>query len=765
MRPTSGSPASSDAQAASRSVHINPADDCQADSDEDEEQRRRQLQFVVRNTFIDFGDPHNTGVIKREVQSCPNTNLMPAATAFDAPWRPGQAMSPTMPALCGSPQTPADRVPWGADVLEKLVANAAAAVEAKTPTLSKADAVSPEQRWQRTPSSTTPALAEARPMPPAGGAHADPVAAAVAFAAAGADCSAGEHQRSPEPAGLPLEDPRQLGLGFASPDRFAALPNATPGQTWRPFLEDLVESDGEGDMDGAFEGLLDDTDGDMLYRTTSTPYVPPVYNSPDFPQARGSSPAMKHASPQPTNSSPLSLGSEPVKIVSPFVSPLLKAACSPHFQGAMLRTPPAVPASLRAPGPAWQPPQANEPEPEAEGADGCSTPEARERERIIQEFVKWWQLDSRCLNVIRDLPDEELEEVISDFDASAGTKNVNAKFMVWMDSRLRRAEARKHKQLPPPRKASVEALADFLVKWKLDKRSQRYVQSLPAAIQNTLLESFNPPIDTRNLDAKLVAFVKLQMNKESAKCLRLGCGSGSSSSSSGSMRHFSQFLGRRKNLDGERHGPFRWHEEGSGPGGIFDRGVGYWSQDQYREEETLDDAPKYFADMWGLDTSAAALLRSLNQAAQQEVIMNFRASGKLEEVNRRFAHFIKPFLARDMGFHCGGEDSLNSNGRPRRRSDTDGQQPAMWAKPPQDFPVMYNAGNMPPMFNPAMMYPPAMTHPMSVPNVPSDGPAQFDFVAMAQANAAVMAAQQNAAMAAGYMQPVPWPMQYMGPHV
>merc|ERR1719343_1980888 len=96
--------------------------------------------------------------------------------------------------------------------------------------------------------------------------------------------------------------------------------------------------------------------------------------------------------------------------------------------------------------------------------------------------------------------------------------------MVWMDKRLRRAEARRQRLMPPPKPASGEALAEFFQKWSLDRRSQRYVQSLPPTIQCTLLESFNPPPDTRNMDAKLVAFVKLQLNKESAKCLRLANG-------------------------------------------------------------------------------------------------------------------------------------------------------------------------------------------------------------------------------------------------
>eukprot|EP00929_Paragymnodinium_shiwhaense_P079675 TRINITY_DN41535_c0_g1_i1.p1 TRINITY_DN41535_c0_g1~~TRINITY_DN41535_c0_g1_i1.p1 ORF type:complete len:877 (-),score=216.47 TRINITY_DN41535_c0_g1_i1:121-2751(-) len=159
---------------------------------------------------------------------------------------------------------------------------------------------------------------------------------------------------------------------------------------------------------------------------------------------------------------------------------------------------------------------------EAPGREGQAKELPPELLLKVDEFVKRWELDARCRKVIvEQLSAEEVREVLKDFDASKDTKNKSAKFMVWMDSRICRNEAKKLAEQPPPAPVSHEELTMFFDRWKLSKKSQRYVKALGTAMQRTLLTSFRPPPDTRSADAKLCAFVKFQQNKEAARAQRL----------------------------------------------------------------------------------------------------------------------------------------------------------------------------------------------------------------------------------------------------
>eukprot|EP00927_Polykrikos_kofoidii_P062621 TRINITY_DN5741_c0_g2_i1.p1 TRINITY_DN5741_c0_g2~~TRINITY_DN5741_c0_g2_i1.p1 ORF type:complete len:823 (-),score=115.86 TRINITY_DN5741_c0_g2_i1:240-2654(-) len=146
----------------------------------------------------------------------------------------------------------------------------------------------------------------------------------------------------------------------------------------------------------------------------------------------------------------------------------------------------------------------------------------------VEEFVKTWHLDSRCRAMIakvwKTASPEEVVRILRDFDASRETKNANAKFMVWFGSRLRRLEAKAESGDMPcgattitekdETATDVEALEEFCNRWSLSKRTRSYVKKLSPPVQHTLVQTFDPPADTRNMDAMLFAFVRNRIAKD-----------------------------------------------------------------------------------------------------------------------------------------------------------------------------------------------------------------------------------------------------------
>eukprot|EP00928_Gymnodinium_smaydae_P072706 TRINITY_DN56007_c0_g1_i1.p1 TRINITY_DN56007_c0_g1~~TRINITY_DN56007_c0_g1_i1.p1 ORF type:complete len:655 (-),score=109.18 TRINITY_DN56007_c0_g1_i1:80-2044(-) len=618
--------------------------------------------FTIRNTFIELcKDSPVLGSLGREVQSCPNTALLAHAMprAFGPGAVPGFAqaqgvdfdlvaaavsraatltedaedfklgsadpakVSLSRSPLCGlSPEIPhAVAAPWGRDVLEKLVANAAAAVEAHTPTLTAASPGSQPLGSSSTDSGFDPL--------------ADLVAAAADAASPFCEKAADESRQK-------SADPWEAdAIGDRAPQKvmcFPATPSpkvarAEPGlapafasSSLAPLLEAFDESDDDGCPPKLAACLLE-SDGPLQ---------------------------------SPCWSSPLALSESAAPV------------------------PGVVPTSEQE--------QSPDPGVRDDSDDG-----------EIAAFVNKWGLDQRCVKAINELPKDERRQVLKDFDASSNTKNVNAKFMVWIDSRLRQSEARRLREQSPPEPPSEEELQRFFKRWPLDKRSQRYVRSLPAATQRVVLQGFNPPPDTNSYDAKLFVFVRLQLTKESARTLRLAGTNGvqprRAPESAPAQIPAGPAGGGHTNLiqpcgaaypDPFSYSPYGVMDYGGGCafggaggycggfayadgcGGYADIGSGHEGSGG-RARGTKANV-NLFADFWGLSASSRQLLSGLQPRILYAVFANFRLPSADVDVDAALLELIRKCQQPAVNHHWTGIDqalqgaSVPCTGPPARRN-------------------------------------------------------------------------------------------------
>jgi len=127
-----------------------------------------------------------------------------------------------------------------------------------------------------------------------------------------------------------------------------------------------------------------------------------------------------------------------------------------------------------------------------------------------------------------------------------------------------------------------DVIDEFVKKWSLDSGSVELLQNLQDGLLKNVVETFDPPSDTRNIDAKLKVFVQK------------GCGKGTSANTA-------------------RH---PWHAKDSS--GI-----------------------KEFSEKWGLDEGAVKLLEELDPAVCASVFAEFNPPPDTQNINARLQSFVK----------------------------------------------------------------------------------------------------------------------------
>jgi hypothetical protein len=230
----------------------------------------------------------------------------------------------------------------------------------------------------------------------------------------------------------------------------------------------------------------------------------------------------------------------------------------------------------------------------------------------ITEFVTRWGLDVRSMRLIQELPREMVAEVINDFDASSNTRNINAKFVVWLDSRMRLWEAEREQPDSTPPLSMIE-LQRFFQRWHLEYRTQKYVLSLPAAIQRKLVDTFEPPPGTNSVDGKLFAFARLQLQKQSAKCLRVAT----------DKTVGSRLAQRKQEAIPRAH---LQQTSGTGPGG---------------SDEFQRHCVAQFAALWRLDEATQDLLQKVPKNVLEVVISTYRPPSHITDINKHVVGFVR----------------------------------------------------------------------------------------------------------------------------
>eukprot|EP00435_Cladocopium_sp_Y103_P067117 s167_g29.t1 len=94
-----------------------------------------------------------------------------------------------------------------------------------------------------------------------------------------------------------------------------------------------------------------------------------------------------------------------------------------------------------------------------------------EEEEKLRDFIARWGLDHNCERILRNLPQHVRQEVLANFLASPETRNVSAKFMSWLSSRMRNFE-----EIQSALVTTAEERLAFYNKWRLDQKCRQLVE-------------------------------------------------------------------------------------------------------------------------------------------------------------------------------------------------------------------------------------------------------------------------------------------------
>jgi len=557
--------------------------------------------FVVRNTFIDQipGTP-NSPFGERQVHSCPPTSLLDHATPQQedarklgigatvlaaVPSSPGSDCDSNKSGLHGS----RDQKPWSPDVVQKLVDEAAAVLEMHTPSLPGASRRS------------SPLMAKASPLMKS----ADLVSSAVADAASAADAS--PEGKPPEICGTPSpwqnhsHSRQEFMCATPSPWQGSAVVNPE-------ITAKLLAMGQQKGSDGSVQDPVAMIVASAAAAANKDPPVPPPAQAPP---AQYSKAAM---SPQ---------------VAPPLRLPRIESGIGVIEEGDntfphSASSDPEIAPDLQAMAASF----ASLVKPEQPGAEAVQWWQPMketlsvEEEAGILDFIQRWGLDENCDRVLRNLPSHVRQEVLASFLASADTRNVSAKFMSWLSSRMRNFEEIECALVTTPEERKA-----FYEKWRLDQKCRQLVEEQAPSVQRELISNFNPPPGTKNVAGRMTAFLNMILNKTRFR------GSGGANSPS---KHQASKGGRNV------------------------------AQESFGDQEHADKVSE-FVSRWGLDNGARSALLTLPPEAQQAAMDGFSPSMSTECTSRRFIAYLRS-----------AKPHLNRKGK----SGGKGRQPKVYSEPP-----------------------------------------------------------------------------------
>lgn len=586
------------------------AEDTGGEAEANDDSIESKPSFVVRNTFIE-GLPGTPGspFQSRQAQSCPGTSLLPAATPIELP---GSKLASLLPAVPSTPNSEAaserespglegaarSEKPWGPDLVASLVSAAASAVEKHTPSLPSASVRS------------SPLLQPAWPSRQPSG-DGDGLETLLAFAS-------GEEAKAQPCAASPVAEAQQMYCSTPSPWQGVAVLNP-------------IREKEHSDMEDPVAALV----ASAAAAATSQPRAPPPQVPPQYANAKGSSAsdkgsALTRSANAPGRGLQLPLASRLPRIASEgFVDGFGDAGedgngyCSTSSAGARLQHPAAPDAqamaesfaslvspegggcsSAASPSQWWSPL-------EASSSSGAQVQQQQAEqiafspsgEQLLSGFVAKWSLDANSIAAIRTLPFHVQQEVFQSFLASPDTKNVNAKFISWLSSKMRNMT-----EIETCLETTQEERQAFYSRWKLDHKCQMLVEDQPAAVQRELISNFQPPAGTRNVDGKMTAFLNMILSK---------------------TRH-------RK--DGRPPPPV---PHAAGELSTNSSSSSSVPRPENARTEQLRKKVDDFVARWNLDSGARQSLLALPENLQQVAMDGFNPSQCTDSASRKFIAFLK----------------------------------------------------------------------------------------------------------------------------
>eukprot|EP00927_Polykrikos_kofoidii_P062619 TRINITY_DN5741_c0_g1_i5.p1 TRINITY_DN5741_c0_g1~~TRINITY_DN5741_c0_g1_i5.p1 ORF type:complete len:694 (-),score=77.39 TRINITY_DN5741_c0_g1_i5:27-1817(-) len=227
-------------------------------------------------------------------------------------------------------------------------------------------------------------------------------------------------------------------------------------------------------------------------------------------------------------------------------------------------------------------------------------------EELCDRFATTWQLDARRRILLdefcQDAPEDEFRRLLTKFRVSGETLHIRGKVMKWMDLQRMRFAARRKRALETLVAVSEEELVSFFNHWAFSDPTQRAIRSLLPQILRTVVDKFKPPADTKFVDGKVYAFMRLQRQKAAVQCLR-----------------------------------FAGYDE-------LDELLNEWDWDVVHpgliSKIRRDGIIKEFTEIWGLSARSVALLQSMTRAKIDNLVAHFAPAGKSDDMDKTFSDFV-----------------------------------------------------------------------------------------------------------------------------
>lgn len=206
----------------------------------------------------------------------------------------------------------------------------------------------------------------------------------------------------------------------------------------------------------------------------------------------------------------------------------------------------------------------------------------------LNVFAERWGLNQEAMQLLWEMPIDLQDELMSTFDPREGTRDMSSKFISFVKSKLKpqnRAPAEVSSPRAPPRPTSIRPsahaspLEEFAEKWQLSAEAFDQLRALTRPLQDEAMRSFSPGPNTRDVNAKFMAYLN-------------------------------------KNLLGKRARPEL---------------AGF----------TLTDEAEDFARRWGLSEEAVQYLAELHGDVREEVMKTFAPPADTRDMSRRFISYAK----------------------------------------------------------------------------------------------------------------------------
>lgn len=531
-------------------------------------QTQRKENFVVRNTFIEQIPGTPSSPFDRQVQSCPGTSILHHATPDDRVATTGTPLQavPSSPGSETSEQRLGNREkPWSPDLVASLVNAAATAVEMATPSLPGASRRS------------SPMTSHALPLE------------------SSRDATSMEQDFGEITTPSPWQNASKR-------QEFCATPSPWQGSAViNPELTAKLLEMGKKDPEGRVEDPVALIVASAAAAATREP-PPPPQAPPQVPYA--------HTSPQVAppvrlpriesgigytvdegDNSTLHGPSEQMEIVAPNAKAIAESFAALVKQGSSFTF---------GDGQWWQP---------------IEESVSIEEEEKLKDFVLRWGLDLNCERVLRNLPLHVRQEVLTNFLASPETRNVSAKFMSWLSSRMRNFE-----EIQSALVTTQEERLTFYNKWRLDQKCRQLVEEQAPSVQRELISNFNPPAGTKNVAGRMTAFLNMILNKTRT----------------------------RTTIAGQPSSPSKRENRPPGGNGL-------------PANQELAKRIEDFVAEWNLDYGAKSALLALPQDMQQAAMDGFSPSVQTECTSRRFIAYLRS--ARSYIVNRNGKGKSNGKGR------------------------------------------------------------------------------------------------------